>query len=143
MIIGQFSSKLTDKDRLSVPKKFREEMGDILICARWYETCLVLVSIDGWNSLISRLIGHVNLVTQPVRSIDRFILGSAYEVRLDNQGRFIVPEILLQYALIKSDVVFVGLGDRVEIWALEKWMEVEESIEKLAAEAIEKIAKGS
>jgi MraZ protein len=141
MLIGQYTSKLTDKDRVSVPKKVRRELGEELIVARWYENCLVLVSRDTWKKLLVRLTGRSNLIVAPVRDVDRFIWGLAFEVKLDKQGRFIMPKALLTYAGIKSDVVFVGLGDRVEIWAEEKWSDLEGTVEEKAARAIERIAK--
>ena len=141
MIIGQYKSKLTDKDRISVPKKFRRELGNELIVARWYESCLVVVGKEGWKQLLARLSGDTRMIISPVRDLDRFILGSAFEVNLDKQGRFILPEILLRYADIKTEVVFVGLQDRVEIWSERNWNELEERAEKKASIAIEKIAK--
>jgi len=141
MLIGQYDSKLTDKDRIVVPNKFRQELEKELIVARWYEQCLVLVSQVGWSNLVNRLVGAAELVISPVRDIDRFILGSAFEIKIDSQGRFIVPKILIDYAEIKTEVVFLGLQDRIEIWSRENWEILEESIESKAAEAIEKIAK--
>ncbi len=141
MLIGQYNSKLTDKDRISVPKKFREELGEELIVAKWYGSCLILVSKDTWEKLLLRLVGDSKLVTEPVRDIDRFVLASAFEIKLDSQGRFIVPEILRAYAEIKFEVTFIGLGDRVEVWSSEKWKDLESVLESKASEAIEKIAK--
>ncbi len=139
MLIGQYVSKLTDKDRLAVPKKLRIDLGNELIVAKWYENCLVLVSLKSWRDLSKRLIGKTGLITKPVRDIDRFILGSAYEVSLDSQGRFILPEVLKDYSGIKNDVVFLGLGDRVEIWSLEKWKSLNETLKESASKAIEEI----
>lgn len=141
MLIGQYFSKLTDKERISVPKKFRVELGENLIIARWYEECLVLVSVDGWEKLLERLGGISGKVTTPIRDVDRFILGSAYEINLDKQGRFIVPDLLKTYSGIIGDVTFVGLGDRVEVWASDRWKLIEENVRVKAEEAIERIAK--
>ncbi len=141
MLIGQYLSKLTDKDRVAIPKKIRQELGGELVIARWYENCLVLVSKESWQKLLTRLIGKPSLITSPVRDVDRFILGLAFEIKLDAQSRFIMPKTLLNYANIKEDVVFVGLGDRVEVWSIEEWQKLESGVEKKASEAIEKIAK--
>lgn len=141
MLIGQYTSKLTDKDRISVPKIIRKELGGEMIVARWYEKCLVLVSKEAWQNLLKRLVGEPGLVISPVRDIDRFVSASAFEVKLDRQGRFILPKLLLDYAAVKTEVVFVGLGDRVEIWAAEAWDELEKTIEEKALEAIEDISK--
>ncbi len=141
MLIGQYLSKLTEKDRISVPKKIRLELGEEMVVARWYENCLVLVSKDAWKKLLKRLTGATDLITSPVRDVDRFVLGLAFEIKLDRQGRFIMPKALLSYANIKSEVVFVGLGDRAEIWASDEWSSLEDSVEKKASRAIEKIAR--
>ena len=141
MIIGQFNSKLTDKERVSVPKKLRDELGDELVLARWYENCLILVSSSNWKRLLKRLGGTSERITSPIRDIDRFILGLAYEVDLDRQGRFILPDLLKGYARIRNEVVFVGLLDRVEIWSVENWREYEDSIRGKAEKAIEKLAR--
>ncbi|MBN1169200.1 hypothetical protein JXA63_04900 [Candidatus Woesebacteria bacterium] len=141
MLIGQYKSKLTDKDRISVPKKIREELGDDLVLARWYENCLILVSKEGWENLLERLTGGKGLITSPVRDIDRFILASGFEVELDSQGRFVLPELLKEHASIEVEAVFLALGDRVEIWSADKWFEQEQNIQLKADEAIEKIEK--
>ena len=51
MLIGQYTSKLTDKNRISIPKKIRAELGDEMIVAKWYEGGLVLVSKENWQKL--------------------------------------------------------------------------------------------
>ena len=141
MLIGQYESKLTDKERISVPKKFREELGEKLVIARWYEKCLVLVSTETWRGLLKRLTGSTDLVIEPIRNIDRFIFGSAYELKPDGQGRFILPGSLKEYADIKNEVIFVGLSDRVEIWDKGEWQKLESEVEEKAAKAVERLAK--
>ena len=141
MLIGQYSSKLTDKNRVAIPKKIRDEVGEEMIIARWYERCLVLVSKENWQNLVSRLVGIGKIIISPVRDIDRFIMASAFEVNLDSQGRFVLSEELIKYANIIDEVVFIGLGDRVEIWAIDTWRKLEEEAEERASRAIEKIAK--
>lgn len=126
-----------------MPKKIRQELGDEMVIAKWYENCLVLVSSENWQKLIRRLTGERGLITSPVRDIDRFIFGSAFEVELDSQGRFVLPEDLINYAEIASEVVFVGLGDRVEVWPAKKWKELEEDAEEKASESIDELARKS
>ena len=141
MLIGQYSSKLTDNKRISIPKRFREELGEQMIIAKWYEGCLVLVSKEKWDELKLRLTGEAKLVISPVRDIDRFIMASAFEIGLDSQGRFVLPESLIDYAGIQNEVVFAGLGDRVEVWDLDSWRDLEKLAESKAHQAIELIAK--
>lgn len=140
MFIGQYITKLTEKNRTALPKKFRDELGNNAIIARWYEGCLVIVSLDAWKALLDRLTGKSELITQPVRDTDRFILGSAFEIEFDAQGRFVIPKVLKDYAGLGSDVVFAGLGARIELWDEKAWAERESFVSDHAAEMIEKLS---
>jgi MraZ protein len=141
MFIGQYPGILSVKRRLAVPKKFRDELGKKLVVAKWYEGCLVVISVPKWNALLDRLTGVSKVITSPVRDTDRFILGSAFEVEPDDQGRIVIPEALTQYAHIKTNITFLGLGDRIEIWDQGKWTEREKYISENASEMVEKLAQ--
>lgn len=141
MLIGHYFVKVTEKGRTALPKKFREEIGETGIVAKWYESCLVVVGLAKWQNLLAKLTAKSEFVTEPVRDTDRFILGSAFEVEMDSQGRFVVPKVLRDFARLFDEVVFLGLGDRIEIWNKKNWIERESYIQKNAGNMIEKIAK--
>ena len=140
MLIGQYQANLTDKERLALPKKFRDELGKRVIISRWYEDCLVLVNQASWEKLLSKLTSKATHLIKNVRETDRFIMGSAFELVLDKQGRFIVPKSLKQHAKLVDKAVFVGLGDRIEVWNLDIWKKKEEMVIKEAEKLIEDIA---
>lgn len=140
MLIGQYSARLTEKDRLIIPAKFRNELGETIIIAKWYEGCLVVVPSESWEVLLNKLTGESKVLTAPVRETDRFVLGSAYEVKLDSQGRFVVPKVLKEYAKLKEETSFIGLGNRVEIWDLKVWNDRQDSIHKKASDFLEKLS---
>lgn len=139
MLIGQYTSKISKKRRIAVPSKFRENLGDTFILTRWYENCLSFVSQDEWLRLFNKLIGGVRGITSSVRDTNRFLLGQAYELTPDEQGRVIIPEKLVKFAQITEEVVFLGLGDRVEVWDSEQWKERERFITKNADKFIEEL----
>jgi MraZ protein len=141
MLIGTYSSALSLKRRSAIPKKFLQELGKKLIIAKWYEGCLVLVSLTAWQALLNKLTGTSEMITAPVRDTDRFILGSAYEIDPDDQGRVIVPKTLSDYAKLTEKLVYIGLGNRVEIWDEAKWTEHEKYVSAHAGEFIEELAK--
>jgi MraZ protein len=143
MLIGQYDAVLTDKGRLALPKKFRDSLGVRVIVAKWYEGCLVVVPSDSLNELLGRLTAESKYITGPVRDTDRFVLGSAFEVDLDKQGRFVVPKYLKDFATLSKDVIFLGLGGRVEIWDKKVWTEREAYIQKNAEDLVETIARES
>ncbi len=130
-----------ERRRVAIPKKFLSELGERVIIAKWYEDCLILVSDKFWEELLKRLTGGNRVISFGVRDIERFILGSAFESEPDSQGRIIIPEILSEYADLGKEVVFVGLGDRVEIWSKEKWDGKSKDLAKVTREYVENLAK--
>jgi MraZ protein len=140
MLIGQYEKKLSQKRRVAIPFKLKTALGNNLFVAKWYENCLVMVGERGWEEISKKLTAITPFATQPVRDTDRFILGSAYLLNPDRQGRVVLPRRLVKYAKLKSDVVFVGLGNRVEVWDKLQWEAREEFVSKNAHKFMEKIA---
>ncbi len=141
MIIGQYSSNISKKRRVAIPVKFRSILGSSFILTRWYENCLALVAKDEWDRLVRKLVGEAKGITEPIRDTDRFLLSSAYELEPDEQGRVVIPKKLIKFAGIREKLVFLGLGNRIEIWDEEIWQEKESEIQKNASKLIEKINK--
>jgi MraZ protein len=141
MLIGSYLGNLSDARRVAVPKKFLKELGQNPILAKWYEDCLILVSADFWNQILTRLTGGKKTAGLGVRDIERFILGSAFETEPDEQGRIVIPEILSSYAGLGRETVFVGLVDRVEIWSRTIWDEKSAGLAKTTKEYIEELSK--
>lgn len=140
MLLGTYYGVLSPKRRTAVPASFRKLLGETLIIAKWYEECLVLVSVSEWDALLKRLTANVGTVTAPVRDTDRFILGSAFSLTADEQGRVVIPEILATYAGLGTEIAFLGLGDRVEIWNKENWGKREKLIAQNASQLLENVA---
>lgn len=140
MFLGTYSVQFPQNHRVAVPSQFRQDLGKIYILAKWYEGCLVLASFESWNALWQRLTGGEEMMVSPVRNTERFVLAAAYKLEPDGQGRIVIPEELAVYASFGQTVVFLGVGDRVEIWDEVKWMEKEKVLRKEAPELIEKLA---
>jgi MraZ protein len=141
MLLGTYPAKFVSGHRLAIPAPLRRSLGEKFILARWYEGCLVLIAGSDWEALYKRLTGGENLIVTPIRDTERFILASAYEVIPDSQGRIVVPERLIQYSHLSEDVYFIGLGDKIEIWDKETWVEREKEVVNNAASFIEELSK--
>lgn len=136
MLIGNYQSKIdSEKGRTALPKKFRQELGKKIIITAGYENSLMIVSHNSWQKVVGEVINRP-FIEGAARETDRFLLGSAFEAALDSQGRFIIPKALRNYAGLSEDIVFVGVGNRVEIWNQEKWQDhqlfLDENIERIA-----------
>lgn len=141
MLLGTYQVKVSASRRVFIPAPFRETLGQNLILAKWYEQCLVLIADSSWQALYNRLVGDNKIIVSRIRDTERFILGSAYNASLDDQGRIILPEVLVSYAKLTETVSFIGLGDRVEIWDSKIWDEKQKTLALEATEIIEKLAK--
>ncbi len=137
MIIGEYKTKLGNKNRISVPKKFREEIGKNLIITRGYEHSLVLVNKKMWEKLADEILNG-SFINRNIRETSRFLVGSANEVETDKLGRILIPKHLVKHAGLKKNTIFVGLGNWIEIWSEKNWKEklnyLDENGEKLADE---------
>ena len=129
MLVGQYTSKIGAKKRVAVPKRFREELGDDVIVTRGYEGCLILVDRSRWDQITKEVVNG-SFIDKKIRDSGRFLLAGAHEIRLDSQGRFVVPGGLYQYSGLGKSACFLGLVNWIEIWSDEKWKEHEQFIKE-------------
>jgi len=142
MLVGNFPARLDlKKGRTALPKRLRQELGREIIVTAGYENTLMLVSRESWQELAQGIVNRP-FISGAARETDRFLLGSAFEIELDSQGRLIIPQPLRTYAGLSEEIVFVGVGNRVEIWDAEGWKRhqeyLDQNIEKIAQELDEK-----
>ncbi len=140
MLLGTYTVTFSSKHRVAIPSQFRKDLGEKFILAKWYEGCLVLVSNDFWKALWQRLTGGEEIIVSQIRDTERFIMASAYEMELDDQGRIVIPEKLVSYAGLEDGVSFLGIGDRVEIWDETKWAVKEKLLISEAPKLINELA---
>lgn len=129
MLLGQYDGKIDEKGRTAFPKKFREVLGDKLIVTLGYENSLIVVSEENWKALLEGTEGKP-FIQSETRETQRFLLGGASGVELDDKGRFVLPAYLREFAKVKDNVVFIGLSRYVEIWDKDRWLEYRSVLEK-------------
>lgn len=127
MLIGQFEGRIGNKHQAAFPKKFRLTLGNTLIITKGFETCLVVVSENSWKTLLEGTQGRP-FTQKSTRETQRFLLGNATEVTLDEKGRFVIPEYLRRYAGIEDEIVFAGIERFVEIWNKKDWEEHQKNL---------------
>jgi len=139
-LLGQYQAKLDLKGRLFFPSKLKKILGNNLIITRGYEGSLIVVKKDSWNSLTQNIQSQP-FVSGAARETARFILGNATQISLDSQGRFLCPTYLKKYAGLKNQVIFLGLGNYVEIWDQKTWNNHQEKLDSTISTISEKIIK--
>lgn len=129
MLIGQYESKIDQKGRTALPKKFRNVLGEKIIVTLGYEHSLIIVSEENWKQLLEGTQGRP-FIEYETRETQRFLLGGASAVELDSKGRFILPSYLREFGEIKDEIIFLGLSKYVEIWDKKRWKEYRSNLEK-------------
>ena len=141
-MIGQFKAKISTKGRIAFPKKFREELGNSIVVTVGYENSLIVVSSKDWNSLIQPAESK-SFIIDSARDTNRFLLGEASEVNLDEQGRCVLPSYLREYAVIKEEVIFLGLNKYIEIWDKPSWENYQKSLHANIGKIAERLSQTS
>ncbi len=140
MLIGEYTHTLDPKKRLSLPSKWRKELGKHLVITRGLDNCLFVYPLKEWRSITEK-VGRLPLGQADTRSFNRFFLSGAVEVEVDKIGRILVPDFLKDFAKLDAKVVLAGIHDRVEIWDEKKWNEYKERIESQADALAEKLGE--
>ena len=114
-----------------LPKKFRQDLSDreAIILSRGLEGCIWGFSLEDFEKEAEKQLA-VTLTEQRGRDLRRYLFSAAENVRLDEQGRFVIPKMLLEYAGIKNEVVIIGAGDHLEIWDTLIWQKLIENLTK-------------
>lgn len=138
--IGEYTHAVDDKKRISLPSKFRRDLGKKIIVTRGFDACLFVFTPNVWNEMAKK-IGGLLMGSKESRDIARFMLAGASEVEVDSVGRILIPDFLREYANLKSKVVLAGVYNRVEIWNDKEWSEYSHRIEKQADSTAEKLGE--
>lgn len=138
MLIGEYLHTLDAKKRLSLPAKFRKEVGKKVVITRGLDACLFLFPQKSWDKIATKL-SDLPFGQADTRGMSRFILAGAVDTEVDNAGRILVPDYLKDFADLKSRVVLAGVSDRIEIWNEKTWEEYKHRIEKGADQMAEKL----
>jgi MraZ protein len=138
MLIGEYTHTLDDKKRLSLPSKFRKELGKGAVMTRGLDHCLFVYSATSWKKIMEKM-GALSMGGVDSRGFNRFMLSGAVELEVDSAGRILIPDFLKSFAHLKSKVVFAGVGDRIEIWDDEKWTLYKKHIEHQGDQMAERL----
>ena len=126
MFYGEYLHSIDRKGRIILPAKFRESAKAHFIekffVTRGLDKCLFMFSEEEWRTQETKF-KAISFTKQQARTFNRLYFSGAIEVSPDKQGRILLPQYLKDFAQIKRDVMIVGVSNRVEIWAKDKWQE--------------------
>ena len=120
--VGSYTHSLDSKKRVFIPAKFREELGDEFYITRKFDSYLSIYTADEWALYVEKI---EKLPESEAVDIQDFLLGAAQKCVPDASGRIILDERLAEHAGITKNIVFVGVGKQIRLWAEEMWRERE------------------
>src|SRR5262245_5893370 len=99
MLIGEYTHTVDDKKRISLPMRFRKEIGRRVVVTHGLDNCLFLYPLKEWQK-ISEKLGSLGMGQADTRGFNRFMLAGAVEIEVDSIGRILIPEFLREFAAL-------------------------------------------
>lgn len=140
MLIGEYHHSLDTKGRLSVPAKFRSELGSSAIVTKGLDGCLFLYPKGEWEMMAQKL-AKLPVSSSSARAFSRQMLSGAMEVEIDKLGRVLLPSYLRTFAQLNGEAVLSGVFNRIEIWDKKAWTDYSAQAEASSTENAEKLAE--
>ena len=126
--IGEHTGKLDVKGRVPLPSSFKRQINKPDDSLRFvlkksnYKQCLELHPLDSWQAMMSQLTKKLNPIFNKKHNVflTQFSKGTV-EISLDAMSRLLISKNLLDFAALDKDVVFLGVGNIIEVWDKTKY----------------------
>jgi MraZ protein len=140
MLLGEYAHTIDDKNRLTLPAKFRDSFADGGVVTRGLDGCLYLYGQTEWAALVAGRLAELDPLLEEGRLMQRYFFSAAAEAAPDKQGRIMIPAALLEHARLGKEVVVAGVYDHLEIWDRAAWREHLKQVEGSAQHVAERLA---
>jgi MraZ protein len=140
MLLGAHEHTIDDKNRLTLPARFRQAFADGIVVTRGLDGCLYAYRRPDWARLVESRLAALDPLSPEGRRLERFFYSGATETELDKQGRVMIPRELIDHAKLGREVVVAGVNDRLEIWDRATWRKELAEVEGSAEDVAERLA---
>jgi len=138
MFIGEYNYTIDPKGRIAIPSKLRKALSKGAVLTRGLDNCLFIFSLKDWQQVAEKIKG-LPLSQANSRAFSRLMLAGAMDVRLDTQGRILVPDYLRKYAGLSKKIVLAGVYNRLEVWDEKEWEKYKKRTEKESGDIAERL----
>jgi MraZ protein len=118
---GTYDHSLDAKNRLTLPARFRGQLGEKVVLARGTANCVTVFTPSDFDAYVEAALANEHPLSPRADQINRFFQANSHEVDIDAAGRVALPPRLLSHAAISKEVVVTGVGSRLEIWDRKAW----------------------
>jgi|TARA_B100000497_G_scaffold73378_1_gene82301 MraZ protein len=127
---GQYSFNIDSKNRINIPAPLRKQFSNkdkkTFVVTRGIDSCAWIYPITEWKKIQSEL-QQLSSLSKTNRIFLRNHLRHANILKYDSQGRFVLPQSLIEYASIKKDITIIGVLNKIEIWNTKLLNEIDKS----------------
>lgn len=120
MFSGEFEHSIDAKGRVTIPSKYRDELGDLCVVTRGFDGCLEIYSNQRWEERVNILLSATTS-SENFRKLKREIFSKTQQCEFDKQGRVLLPQELRRIGNLIDKVMVIGVGDYIELWNKESW----------------------
>ncbi|MFH2055911.1 MAG: division/cell wall cluster transcriptional repressor MraZ [bacterium] len=120
---GQYSAAVDQKGRVAIPAKFRAagsaKRAPQFVLTKGLDGCLALYPVAEWKKIEAtraEKMSGLPFSRRDYRFFDRVLNANAIDVAPDKQGRILIPSFLLEASEITSEVLVIGVAERIELW---------------------------
>ena len=139
MFYGEYEHMVDEKNRLTLPARFRNALAGGVVLARGIERNIDVYPRESWDANVAR-IADLDSLTREAREMKRYVFAGAAVAELDRQGRVLVPPHLAEHAGLGKDILVAGVHDHIEIWDRALWADHLSAIEGSAGDVAERLA---
>ncbi len=139
MFYGEYEHTVDEKNRLTLPARFRNALAGGVVLARGIERNIDVYPRESWDANVAR-IAALDSLTREAREMKRYVFAGAAVAELDRQGRVLVPPHLAEHAGLGKDVLVAGVHDHIEIWDRALWADHLSAVEGSAGDVAERLA---
>lgn len=115
---------------MNMPARHREVLADMfspeLTLTRHPDGCILIYPRSEWEAKRRSLLK----LPYGARFLQRLVLGSAVDLRMDDAGRVQIPADLRVLCGLQREVALVGLGTHLELWDARRLAALEEQAVK-------------
>lgn len=138
MFLGEYTHTLDDKGRLTLPARWREDLGDGVVITRGLDRCLLIFPASRFEN-IAKTMDQLGFNKSDARALSRYLFAKAIDDKPDKQGRVIIPLTLREFAGINGDALIVGVNNWIEVWNVGRYNESNAELESNVGEASERV----
>ena len=140
MLLGEYEHTLDDKNRITLPAKFRASFAAGVVVTRGMDGCLYAYRQEDWDKLVDSRLAGLDPLSKEGRRMQRFFFSGAAEAELDKQGRVMIPAALIEHAGLGRNIVVAGVRDHLELWDGAAWRKEMKEVEGSAEDVAERLA---